>query len=126
MDKSNMPLLLLDNSSMMNVLNIGEFKVTNLTFEEARNVINMFDTENLLVCFGNRDITDIIFKYLGINQKEYTYKQIHNMKVGQDGIVFKLYTTPSETQPVIVSADGIEAKKIQNIYIYCQFISRVS
>lgn len=126
MEKNNMPLLLLDNSHMMNVLNMGEFKVTNLTFEEARAVINMFDTEKLLVCFANRDITDIIFKYLGIDKKEYTYKQIHNMKVGQDAIVFKLYTTPSETQPIIVAEDGIEAKKIQNIYIYCQFISRIS
>ncbi|HIT79013.1 MAG TPA: hypothetical protein IAC40_01880 [Candidatus Faecivivens stercorigallinarum] len=47
------------------------------------------------------------------------------MKVNQDGLVFKLYETPSETQPVIITDKGNEAKKIQNVYVYCQLISRI-
>ena len=47
------------------------------------------------------------------------------MRPGQDGIVFKLYVTPSETQPVIQADDGVEAKKIQNVYVYCQHLVRV-
>ena len=39
--------------------------------------------------------------------------------------MFKLYVTPSETQPIIQLENGAEAKKIQNIYIYCQYITRV-
>ena len=47
------------------------------------------------------------------------------MHLGQEGIVFKLYATPSETQPIIRTDKGNEAKKIQNIYVYCQLISKV-
>ena len=47
------------------------------------------------------------------------------MRPFQNAIVFKLYTTPSETQPVIHADDGVEAKKIQNIYVYCQCITRI-
>jgi len=125
MNRSNLPLLLLDNGSMMNVLNQGEFKVTKMTLEETKALINMFHNEEILLCFTNSDITNSMFNYLGIENNNYTYKHIHTMRVGQDGIVFKLYVTPSETQPVIKGEDGIEAKKIQNIYIYCQVISRV-
>jgi hypothetical protein len=125
MTRKDLPLLLLDNSSMMNVLNVGEFKVSNLSFEETKALINMVDNEDILLCFTNSDITNLMFTHLGINNIKFNYKHIHNMRVGQDGIVFKLYVTPSETQPVIKAADGIEAKKIQNIYIYCQLISRV-
>jgi hypothetical protein len=124
-DRKDLPLLLLDNSSMMNVLNVGEFKVTNLSLEETKALINMVDQKDMLLCFTNSDITNIMFQYLGINNINFNYKRIHNMRIGQDGIVFKLYVTPSETQPVIKATDGIEAKKIQNIYIYCQLISRI-
>ena len=38
-NSKNLPLLLLDNSSMMSVLNEGEFKCQNLTFEEAKHLL---------------------------------------------------------------------------------------
>lgn len=43
-------------------------------------------------------------------------KRIRDMHLGQEGIVFKLYVTPSETQPIIRTDKGNEAKKIQNVY----------
>ena len=46
------------------------------------------------------------------------------MRPGQDAIVFKTYVTPSETQPIIETKYGSQAKKIQNIYVYCQYISK--
>ncbi len=125
MDRTDLPLLLLDNGSMMNVINEGEFKVTNMTLEETKALINMVDKKDMLLCFTNRDVTNIMFNYLGIDDHNYIYKHIHKMRIGQDGIVFKLYVTPSETQSVIKGEDGIEAKKVQNIYIYCQVISRI-
>jgi len=62
---------------------------------------------------------------IGIARKNFTYKRIRNMRPKQMAIVFKLYTTPSETQPIIQADDGVEAKKIQNIYVYCQCIVRI-
>lgn len=118
-------LLLLDNSSMMSVVNQGEFKSTNLTFEEAKAILEMHDPADIIKCFNNNDIEHIIFHYLGIPNREYTYKHIRNMREGQDAIVFKLYVTASETQPVIQADDGIEAKKIQNVYVYCQYLTRI-
>lgn len=124
MDKS-LPLLLLDNSSMMSVLNEGEFSCHNLSFEEAKHILEIHDEADVLQCFSNLDIENIIYNYLGISKRDITYKHIRNMRPGQDAIVFKLYVTPSETQPVIQADDGVEAKKIQNIYVYCQYISRI-
>ncbi len=121
----NLPLLLLDNSSMMSVLNEGEFKCYNVSFEEAKLTIEMYDEEHILRCFSNMDIETVMYDYLGIEKREYTYKRIRNMRPGQNAIVFKLYITPSETQPVIQADDGVEAKKIQNVYVYCQHLVRL-
>ncbi|MBR2474237.1 MAG: hypothetical protein IKB51_04325 [Clostridia bacterium] len=126
MEEKNLPLLLLDNSSMMSVLNEGEFRCKNMTFEEAKHVLDIHDESDVLRCFNNSDIETIIFDYLGAAKKNYTYKRIRNMRVEQDAIVFKLYITPSETQPVIQADDGVEAKKIQNVYVYCQYLTRLA
>ena len=119
----DLPLLLLDNSNMISVLNEGEFRCHNLTFEEARAILETLDVDSILRCFSNKDLENVIFDYLGIARKEYRYKSIRNMRAGQDALVFKLYVTPSETQPVI-HVDGVEAKKIWNTYVYCQLLSR--
>lgn len=123
-DSKSLPLLLLDNSSMMSVLNEGEFKCYNLTFEEAKHILEVYNEEDVLRCFNNSDIETIIFDYLGVEKRNFNYKHIRNMRPGQDAIVFKLYTTPSETKPVIQADDGVEAKKIYNVYVYCQHITR--
>ncbi len=122
--KPSNPLLLLDNSNMNTLFNEGEYKCTNMTFEEAREIIGMYDKDEIILCFNHPDTYDIIFNYIGVPKKDYVFKQIRNMRVNQDGIIFKLYTTPSETQPVI-HVDGVEAKKIQNIYVYCVHIMRI-
>ncbi len=121
----DLPLLLLDNSNMMSVLNEGTFKCYNITFEEAKVILEGHDDDDVLRCFSNQDIETVMFDYLGIARKNFTYKRIRNMRPKQMAIVFKLYTTPSETQPVIQADDGVEAKKIQNIYVYCQCIVRI-
>ena len=124
MDQS-LPLLLLDNGSMMSVLNEGEFQCHNLTFEEAKHILEVHNTADILQCFSNLDIETIIYEHLGVEKRDLTYKHIRNMRVGQDAIVFKLYITPSETQPIIQADDGVEAKKIQNVYVYCQYLTRL-
>ncbi|NLJ95861.1 MAG: hypothetical protein GX321_01800 [Clostridiales bacterium] len=118
------PLLLLDNSNMNTLFNQGEFKCTNMTFEEAREIIGMYEKDEIVLCFNQPDTYDIIFNYIGIPKKDYEYKQIRNMHINQDGIIFKIYVTPSATQPIIHEG-GVEAKKIQNIYVYCVHVTRV-
>ncbi len=118
------PLLLLDNSNMNALFNEGEFKCTNMTFEEAREIIGMYGEDDILLCFSHPDTYDIIFNYIGIPRRDYVYKQIRNMRVNQDGIIFKIYVTPSETQPII-HVEGVEAKKIQNTYVHCVHITRI-
>ncbi len=123
--KQSLPLLLLDNSSMMSVLNEGEFKCSNLSFEAAKHILEVHNEADILQCFNNHDIETVLYDYLDIAKRELAYKHIRNMRPGQDAIVFKLYITPSETQPLIQADDGVEAKKIQNVYVYCQYLSRV-
>lgn len=121
----SLPLLLLDNSAMMSVLNEGEFRCHNLSLEEAKQILEVHEEADVLRCFSNSDIETIMYNYLGIAKRNFTYKHIRNMRPGQDAIVFKLYVTPSETQPV-VCVDNVEAKKIQNVYVYCQLLTRIS
>lgn len=125
-NNQNLPVLLLDNNSMLSVINEGEFKCYNISFEEAGHIIDVHDPSDLLKCFSNPDIESIIFDYIGIKEKNIEYKKIRNMRPGQDAIVFKLHVTPSETQPIIKTESGIEAKKIQNVYAYCQYLVRMS
>ena len=119
------PLLLLDNSSMMTVIGEGEFASHRMSFDETRAVLETFDEDDVRICFTNSDIVNIIFPYIGLENKSYRFKEARHMHVGQEALVFKLYVTPSETQPIIQLENGAEAKKIQNIYIYCQYITRV-
>ncbi len=124
-NSNDLPLLLLDNSSMMSVLNEGTFKCYNISFEEARVILEAHEEDEVLRCFSNQEIETVMFDYLGIARQNFTYKRIRNMRPKQVAIVFKLYTTPSETQPVIQADDGVEAKKIHNVYVYCQCVIRI-
>ena len=122
----DLPLLLLDNSSMMSVLNKGEFRVHNLTLIEATEILDAHADEDILRCFESQEIERVIFDYLGATKRKFEYKRIRNMRPGQDALVFKLYVTPSETQPIIRADDDVEAKKIQNVYVYCQYLKRLA
>lgn len=119
------PLLLLDNRTM-HVIGAGTYRSTNLTFEEAKAIIEMHEGDDILRCFTDIAIEQVIHDYLGIEKCHFPYKNLRKMRVGQDAIVFKLYVTSSETQPIIEADDGVQAKKIQNIYVYCQYITRES
>ncbi len=119
------PLLLLDNDSLMKVLNDGTFKFQTVSFEEAKAIIDMHNTEHIVRCFSNADIEKIIYEYLGMQKREYVYKEIPKMLPEQDGIIFRLYITESATRPIIKTEYGNEAKKIQNVYVHCELISRL-
>ena len=125
MARTQLPLLLVDNQNVMTILNDGEYKCSNLTFEEAKTIIDMRDEDDVIKVFTGRNLEDIVFKYLGVEERNIEYKEVKDMRVGQDAIAFKLYVTPSETQPITLTPIGAQAKKIQNIYVSCQFISRL-
>ncbi len=125
-ESNSLPILLLDNSSMMTVLNEGEFKCYNMTFEEAKHIMEIYEDHDFLQCFSNPDIETVIYQHIGVPKRNFTYKKIRNMRPGQEALVFKLYVTPSETQPIIKTDDGVEAKKIQNVYAYCQYLIRMA
>lgn len=124
-DSKALPLLLLDAGGMATALNEGEFKFYNLTFEEAKHLLEIYDEKDILRGFNHPDIETIIFDYLGATKREFPYKHVRNMRPGQEAIVFKLYTAPSKSQPVLQADGGIEAKKIYNCYVYCQHIIRI-
>ncbi len=125
MARTQLPLLLVDNQNVMTILNDGEFKCTSLTFEEAKAIVDMHDEDDVIKVFTGRNLEEIVFKYLNVEERNYEYKDVKDMRVGQDAIAFKLYVTPSETQPVTFTPTGAQAKKIQNIYVACQLISRL-
>ncbi len=97
-----------------------------LNDEEAKAIIDMYSTEDILRCFTDRATEQVLHDFVGIEPRNFAYKPIRKMRVGQDAIAVKLHITPSETQPEVEASDGVTAKKIQNIYVYCQYITRTS
>lgn len=125
MSEMKKQLLLLDNSTMY-VVGAGDYHSTDLTFDEAKAIIDMYDTEDILRCFTDRAIEDVLHEYVGVVRRDFAYKPVRKMRVGQDAIAIKLYITKSETKPEVEAFEGVTVKKIQNVYVYCQYITRVS
>jgi len=127
MDHTNLPLLLLDNNSLSAVLGVGTFKCEYLNFEEAKGIIETYDPQDVLKCFSGAALESVIYDYLNIENRHFEYAEPTEMAINQHAIAFKLYVTPSGTQPIIkikTPEYEAEAKKIQNIYIHCQYIHR--
>ncbi len=125
MARSALPLILVDNANILSLLGEGEFKFNPLSFEEAKMIIDMHDDDDVIKCFSGYELKQVVFNYLKVNERDFKYEPLTEMKVGQDAITFKIYRTPSTTQPVISTGDGIEAKKIENVYVTCLHFSRL-
>ncbi len=119
------PLLLIDNSTMY-VIGKGTYKVEPMTFAEAKAIIDIFGEEDVLRCYTDSAIDKVIHDYVGVEDRDFPRKKITRMRPGQMAIAFKQYVAPSETQPIIDLDPGAQAKKIQNIYIYCEAITRMT
>lgn len=118
-------LLLLDNNTLSYILGNGDFRFTNLKFSEAKAIMDMNHGSEVVQCFKDPDLENAMYEYLGIERREFRYDPVRHLKVGQDAIAFKLYITPSGTQPIILGEEGEEAKKIRNVYLYCQHVLRL-
>ena len=126
MGKSD-PLLLLDNGTLAYILGNGEYRFTDLKFDEAKAIIEMKGEaeEDVVQVFRNPELEKVMYSYLGLENHDFSYEPDEKLHVGQDAIAFKLYYTPSGTQPIVLGDEGQEAVKIKNLYIYCQHIVRV-
>lgn len=121
------PLLLLDNGTLAYILGNGEYRFTNLKFDEARAIIEMKGEENEVVrVFSNPELEHLVYEYLELEDHNFAYEPDSELRVGQDAIAFKLYVTSSGSQPIVLGTDGQEAKKIKNLYIYCQHVVRLA
>lgn len=105
----------------------GEYRFTNLKFDEARAIIEMKGEENEVVrVFSNPELEHLVYEYLELENHNFAYEPDSELRVGQDAIAFKLYVTSSGSQPIVLGTDGQEAKKIKNLYIYCQHVVRLA
>lgn len=121
----NDSLLLLDNSTLAYILGNGDYRFSNIKFEEAKAIMDMKGGADTVKVFSDPELECIMFEYLGIEEQEFAYSPVKKMSVGQDALAFKLYITPSGTQPIVLGENGQQAKKIKNVYIYCQHIVRL-
>ena len=95
-----------------------------ISFEEVKAIIEMHGSREVVRCFSNAEIEQLLYKHLDVAIRNFNYAPVENMAVDQDAIAFRLYVTPSETQPSIRTEYGNEATKVQNLYVYCQFLTR--
>ena len=99
------PLLLLDNASMLALLHQGCFRLQEISFEEVKAIIEMHGSREVVRCFSNAEIEQLLYKHLDVAIRNFNY-------------------APVETQPSIRTEYGNEATKVQNLYVYCQFLTR--
>ncbi len=125
MSKDGLPLLLLDNSTMY-VIGKGTYKVEPVSFAEAKDIIDTFSVEDILRCYTDNTIDQVIHDFVGVEYRDFPRKKIREMRPGQMAITFKQHIETSSSQPIVEPEEGIQAKKIQNIYIYCEIITRMS
>ena len=92
------PLLLLDNASMLALLHQGCFRLQEISFEEVKAIIEMHGSREVVRCFSNAEIEQLLYKHLDVAIRNFNYAPVENMAVDQDAIAFRLYVTPSETQ----------------------------
>ncbi len=125
MEKNKNSLLIFDNDAMC-ALGHGTYKIDAMSIEEAKSIIEVFADVGVVCCYSDRTIDRVLTDYLHIDVSKFEYGEIFHMEPGQSAIVFKRYITPSETQPVIETTEGVQAKKIQNIYVYCEYINKLT
>ena len=93
----------------------------------SKGIIETYEPEDVLKCFSGAALESVIYDYLDIENRHFEYVEPTEMAINQHAIAFKVYVTPSGTQPIIkikTPEYEAEAKKIQNIYIHCQYIHR--
>ena len=105
-------------------LHQGCFRLQEISFEEVKAILEMHGSREVVRCFSNAEIEQLLYKHLDVAIRNFNYAPVENMAVDQDAIAFRLYVTPSETQPSIRTEYGNEATKVQNLYVYCQFLTR--
>lgn len=119
------PLLLIDDNQILTLLREGTYKFDCLTFAEVEAIIETHQADDISCCFTHPDIEAVVFDYLHLDNKDFSYVAATELAPGQDAIAFKRYVTPSETRPIIHVDNDFEAKKVRNEYIYCQLITRI-
>ena len=118
------PLLLLDNGTLAYIIGNGDYRFTNIKFEEARAIIDMKGEADVVRVYANPDLEHSMYEYLGIQQGNFQYAPVRSMKIGQDAIAFKLYITYGNTAHR-AGRRRTAGQKNQNMYIYCQHVVRL-
>ena len=57
------PLLLLDNSMLAYILGNGDYRFTNIAFEEAKAIMEMKGTADIVRVFSNPELEHIMLQY---------------------------------------------------------------
>ena len=78
------PLLLLDNGTLAYIIGNGDYRFTNIKFEEARAIIDMKGEADVVRVYANPDLEHSMYEYLGIQQGNFQYAPVRSMKIGQE------------------------------------------
>ena len=70
------PLLLLDNASMLALLHQGCFRLQEISFEEVKAIIEMHGSREVVRCFSNAEIEQLLYKHLDVAIRNFNYAPV--------------------------------------------------
>ena len=73
------PLLLLDNASMLTLLHQGCFRLQEISFEEVKAILEMHGSREVVRCFSNAEIEQLLYKHLDVAIRNFNYAPVENM-----------------------------------------------
>ena len=77
------PLLLVDDNNILSIINEGEFKVFNLTFEEVKAMLDTYPEDAVAKCFSSYELEENVFDFIGAERKNYVQLCMTNLQVDQ-------------------------------------------
>ena len=78
--KNHVALYLLDEDTLAKVLKQGDFRFSNLTFDETKALVTLHSSNEIVRCFSNAYIENIIYEHIGVDRNRFQYHPIEELK----------------------------------------------
>lgn len=115
------PLLLLDNASMLTLLHQGCFRLQEISFEEVKAIIEMHGSREVVRCFSNAEIEQLLYKHLDVAIRNFNYAPVENMAVDQDAMRSAFMSRRRRRSPVSARSTAMRQQRSRTFMCTASF-----